>query len=88
MNYSGIYLFRIDENDRVSTDLEQDDFISSTNGLSSLNVKIVGKAGSSLVSVSEVADFFDVSGEWEYEWAFRENEYIMPRVLIALVNGS
>jgi hypothetical protein len=81
-----VYLFHVDEHDRVSSDIEQEIFIASTMNTMKLTVRIMGHAESSFVAIHGVADFFDVKVEWEYEWAFAENEFIQPKVLIAVIN--
>jgi len=88
VNHSQVILFHVDEYDRVYSEVDQEAFIASTSDLSKLDVKIIGNAKSSLVAITGVADFFDVRWEWEYEWAFAENEYIETSVLVAIVNGG
>ena len=80
-------LFKIREDGRVQPELDRETFIEAVRDCRVMEMKIVGRRGSSLITINEVAEFFDVKADWQYEWEFRENEWIDPDVLIAVIQA-
>lgn len=88
MNNYYVVHFNVDGHDQVHADMVRETFIATTTHLNKVTVTIFGNIGSSLISISGVADFFDINWEWEYQWEFVGNEYVEPKVLVAVVNGT
>ncbi len=81
-----VCIFKVDDNGRVVPNPQQIQFLQST--YSKAVLEILGRADSSLISINEVADFFDLDADAEYEWKFIPTQMVDDNMLLARIKYS
>lgn len=80
-----VYEFQVKEQYEIIPQITQSAFIDEFYSFQNVFIQILGDANSSLIAINEVASFFDVSSETNYEWHFTKCNYVLQDTFIAIV---
>lgn len=80
-------VFRIQADNTVTCNLDREKMMEAVKQYRCFNMNIYGQPDSSLISINQVVEFFDVKADWQFDWEFRSNEWIEPNLLIAIVQA-
>ncbi|MDN4609228.1 hypothetical protein [Sporosarcina highlanderae] len=78
-----VFEFIIDEQGKISPLFNEDRLTNSVEGRV---LEIIGSC-TSLLTISEVADFFDYRAEVDYEWNFTYSEFVKEDIMLAVVSS-